>query len=123
MYCTQCGFEILKTTKFCPNCGSKVETLSDSENNNEEILISGEIENNDFRITSLNKEKEIPLENNITEEVKEIKVEDINLKNYQYIPLPNSNKKEKTKWDGYQIFLFLFLIFTVYSLFKEKIIP
>ena len=47
MYCTQCGYEIAKTTKFCPNCGSKVESLSDSENNNEEILISGEIENNE----------------------------------------------------------------------------
>jgi len=123
MYCTQCGFEILKTTKFCPNCGSKVESLSYSENNNEEIHISGEIDNNDFRITSINKENEIPLENNITEEVKEIKVKDINLKNYQNIPLPNSSKKEKTKWNGYQIFLFLFLIFTIYSLIKEIVIP
>ena len=44
--------------KFCSNCGYKIEISSDPKNSNEEIIVSGEIVNTDFKVTSfIKKEK------------------------------------------------------------------
>ena len=58
MYCSKCGTQISDTSTFCSSCGYKIEISSDSKNSNEEIIVSGEIVNTDFKVTSfIKKEK------------------------------------------------------------------
>ena len=42
MYCTKCGTQISDTSTFCSSCGSKIEILSDSKNNNEESFVDSD---------------------------------------------------------------------------------
>ena len=116
-FCSNCGGNVSDSIKFCSNCGYKIEISSDPKNSNEEIIVSGEIVNTDFKVTSFIKKEKFPTENKVVE----IKIEESKIRtNY---PINHSNKKEKTKWNGYKTFLFFMFIFTVYILFKEIIIP
>ena len=45
MFCSNCGKELKENTKFCPECGNKVET-STAASLNQEIVNTQDIENN-----------------------------------------------------------------------------
>ena len=114
MYCTKCGTQISDTSTFCSSCGYKIEILSDSKNSNEEIIVSGEIVNTDFKVTSFIKKEKFPTENKVVE----IKIEEGKIRTNH--PINYSYKKEKTKWNGYTIFLLLFSLSFI-SLFSPYI--
>ena len=48
MYCIECGSLLIDSSKFCQNCGKKIEKVFDSKIINENIEVIGNIENSNF---------------------------------------------------------------------------
>ena len=114
MYCIECGSLLIDSSKFCQNCGKKIEKVFDSKIINENIEVIGNIENSNFVISTIknNDEKHSNLE--IVDKVP--KMENITFRdNFDKL------KKNKKKLSGYLIFLLVFSILVIVSLINEKI--